>query len=101
MVGETLGLIERCGPTDVVLQQPVQLCGEAGIIPGLGGGLLQLRQSRHEGLGNVLATETTETTVGTGTNGWLQAGRIRSAGRGQGAGHGSTVERWISVSRQS
>ena len=60
------GLVQRCRPTDVVLQQPVQLVSEAGVIPGLSGRLLQLRKSWHERLGNVLATETTKPTVSSG-----------------------------------
>ena len=68
MSGKTFGLAQRWRPTDVVLQQPVQLVSEAGVIPGLSGRLLQLRKSWHERLGNVLATETTETAVGTGTH---------------------------------
>ncbi len=38
--GETLGLIQRCRPPDVVLEQTVELGGESGIVPGLGRCLL-------------------------------------------------------------
>jgi len=99
--GETLGLIQRCRPADVVLEQTVELGGESGIVPGLGRCLLQFRQGRHQGLGHVLATESSKAAMGTGAHRWLQAGGIRSAGVRQGAGHGSKAERRLSVSRRS
>ena len=64
-------------------------------------GLLQFRQGRHQGLGHVLAAEPSKASVDSGAHRRLQAGWIRSTGVGQGAGHGSTVERGFSVSRRS
>merc|ERR1711995_62006 len=91
---EAFSFIERCGPTDIVLEQLVEFRGEGWVVPGLGRRLLQLRQGRHQGLWNVLPTEATEASVGSRTHGRLQAGGIRSAGVRQGAGHrGSTAER--------
>ena len=98
---ETLGLIQRCRPADVVLEQAIELIGEGGIVPGLSRRLLQFCQGWHQGLGHVLAAKPSKATVSSRAHRWLQAGGIRSAGIGQGAGHGSTAERRFSVSRRS
>ncbi len=89
--GEPLGLIERGGPAHVGAQEMVQTACEGGIGPGLGGGGLQFRQGRHQGLRHVLAAVAAEAARRGGANVRGQGrgvGLPRGGGlRGQGAGH--------------
>ena len=98
---QAFGLIQRRRPTDVILEQTIELTGERGILPSQCRGLLQFGQGRHQGFRNVLATETTEAAMGPWSDFGQQAGGIRRTGGWQRAGHGSTAERGVSVVSQA
>ena len=88
---EPLRLVEGVGSAHVVAQEMVEPIGEGGIGPGLGSGLLQLRQGGHQGFGHVLTTELAVAPQGVGTGTQGQRRRVAAAGcregRGNGAGH--------------
>lgn len=83
---EPFGLIERRGPADVVLKQVVEALGEGRVLPGLGGGGLELRQGGDQGFGHVLAAELAKAAQGIGADGRFQRCGINGEGR-DGAGH--------------
>ena len=91
MRGESLGFIEGGGPTHVGLEEMVEFPRKGRVCPSLSCRLLQLSQGWHESFWDVLATETSKTSMGTWTRRWLKAGRIRLGSFWQSAGHGS---RW-------
>ena len=98
---QALGFIQGRGPTHIVLEKTIEFTGERRILPGLSRRSLQLRQGGHQRFGDVLTAEAPETAMGSRPGLRLQAGRIRKAGVWQGAGHGATDERRLSVSRRS
>ena len=66
MVAEPSSLVQRRGPTGVVLLQPVELVEEFLVATGLFVGRGDLLDHRHQGLGDISAAVHTEmaTTVG-------------------------------------
>jgi hypothetical protein len=68
----------------------VEPIGESRILPGLGRGLLQLRQGGNQGFRHVLAAELAIAAEGVGAGVELQGSRVHGTGerhRGDGAGH--------------
>src|SRR5262249_49701038 len=68
MLGHALGEVERRRPPDIILEVAVHLAAEAGIVPRLGVGRLQLQNERHQRLGHETAAVEPEmsTLVGSG-----------------------------------
>src|SRR5947209_3431748 len=69
MLGHALGEVERRGAPDVILEVTVHLAAEAGIVLRLGVGRLQLKNERHQRLGDEASAIETEmpALVGSGT----------------------------------
>ncbi|MGY4466062.1 hypothetical protein ACVWWK_001744 [Bradyrhizobium sp. LB9.1b] len=60
MFGQALGEIKRRGPADIILEIAVHLGLEGRIGLGLGVGLLQIEDQRHQGFGDEASAENAE-----------------------------------------
>jgi len=67
MPGQALGEIQRRRPTDIMLEMAVPLCLERRISLGLGVGLLQIEDQRHQGFCDKAAAENAEMPALVGT----------------------------------
>ena len=66
MFGQPLGEIHRRRPSDIVLQQPVELFPELRVFLGARIFLLEVEHQRHQRLGDETPAELAETSVGVG-----------------------------------